>query len=68
MNNNDGKRDSKRLHPAALKVVKPGEFARYRKRMVEGGKLDGQFKTLKFTKEEQFAAEFDASQTLNLDT
>lgn len=62
-----GKRDSKRLHPAALKVIKPGEFARYRKRMVEGGKLDGQFKTLKLTKDERFAAEFEASRTLKLD-
>ena len=63
-----GKRDSKRLHPAAMKIVKPGEFARYRKRMVEGGKLDGQFKTLKLTKDEQFATEFDASRTIKLDT
>lgn len=63
-----GKRDSKRLHPAALKIVKPGEFARYRKRMVESGKLDGQFKILKLTKDEQFAAEFDANRTIKLDT
>ena len=62
-----GKRDSKRLLPAALKIVKPGEFAAYRKRMVEGGKLDGQFKTLKLTKDSQFAAEFGSDRTLRLD-
>ena len=62
-----GKRDSRRLRPAALKIVKPGEFDRYRKRMVEGGKLDGQFKTLKLTKDSQFAAEFDADRTLKLE-
>lgn len=63
-----GKRKSERLLPAALKIIKPGEFARYRKRMVEGGKLDGQFKTLKLTKDVDFAAEFEASQTLKLDS
>jgi len=63
-----GKRDSKRLRPAALKVIKPGEFAAYRKRMVEGGKLDGQFKTLKLTKDKEFAAEFTADRVLRLDT
>ena len=62
-----GKRDSKRLLPAALKIVRPGEFAAYRKRMVEGGKLDGQFKTLKLTKDSQFAAEFGSDRTLRLD-
>ncbi len=62
-----GKRTSKRLHPAALRIIKAGEFNRYRKRMVEGGKLDGQFKTLKLTKDEQFAAEFEAEKTLRLD-
>jgi len=61
-----GKRASKRLLPAALKIVKPGEFAHYRKRMVEGGKLDGQFKTLKLTKDRKFAAEFDIDRTLRL--
>lgn len=62
-----GKRDSKRLLPAALKIIKPGEFGRYRKRMVEGGKLDGQFKTLKLTKDQFFASEFESDRTLTLD-
>ena len=61
-----GKRNSKRLLPAGLKIVKPGEFAAYRKRMVEGGKLDGQFKTLKLTKDSDFAAEFGYSGVLQL--
>jgi len=62
-----GKRDSKRLLPAAMKIVKPGEFGRYRKRMVEGGKLDGQFKTLKLTKDPKFAAEFAADKVIRLE-
>lgn len=62
-----GKRNSKRLLPAGLKIVKPGEFAAYRKRMVEGGKLDGQFKTLKLTKDSDFAAEFGYSGCLQLE-
>ena len=62
-----GKRNSKRLLPAGLKIIKPGEFAAYRKRMVEGGKLDGQFKTLKLTKDSSFAAEFGFSQSLQLE-
>jgi hypothetical protein len=62
-----GKRASKRLLPAAMKVIKAGEFAAYRKRMVEGGKLDGQFKTLKLTKDTQFAAEFGVDRTLRLE-
>ena len=61
------KRKSERLHPAALQVIETGEFGRYRKRMVEGGKLDGQFKTLRLTKDQEFAAEFKASKTLKLD-
>jgi hypothetical protein len=61
------KRASKRLLPAALKIIKPREFASYRKRMVEGGKLDGQFKTLKLTKDTQFAAEFGVDRTLRLE-
>jgi len=62
-----GKRASKRLLPAAMKIIKPGEFASYRKRMVEGGKLDGQFKTLKLTKDTQFAAEFGVDRALQLE-
>jgi hypothetical protein len=62
-----GKRASKRLLPAAMEIIKPGEFASYRKRMVEGGKLDGQFKTLKLTRDTQFAAEFETERTLRLE-
>lgn len=62
-----GKRLSDRLLPASLKVIKTGEFSRYRKRMVEGGKLDGQFKILKLTKDLTFAAEFTVNQTVQLE-
>jgi hypothetical protein len=63
-----GKRNSKRLWPAAMKIIKAGEFGRYRKRMVEGGKLDGQFKTLKLTKDASFASEFEAEKTIRLES
>ena len=45
-----------------------GEFNRYRKRVVEGGKLDGQFKTLKLTKDQAFASEFAGNRTFTLET
>ena len=52
------KRKSNRIDPLVLRVVKSGEFAQYRKRKVEGGKADGQFKILKLTKDEDFEKEF----------
>ena len=52
------KRKSKRLEPLALRVLPHGEFGRYRRKAVEGGKNDGQFKILKLTKDEKFAKSF----------
>ncbi len=54
------KRDSKRLDPPVLRVIKSGEFDRYRKRAVEKGKSDGQFKILRLTTDVSFAKEFEA--------
>jgi hypothetical protein len=43
------KRASGRIHPPALRVIKPGEFARYRRDMIQEGKRDAQFKTVRLT-------------------
>ncbi len=52
------KRKSFRLEAACLRIVKQGEFERYRKRMVEQGKSDGTFKILRLTTDTQMAKEF----------
>jgi hypothetical protein len=44
-----------------IRIVRPGEFDRYRRRMVESGqRADGQFKVLRLTSDVSFAAEFIA--------
>lgn len=53
------KRDSQRLGSPVLRIIKRGEFDRYRRRAVQGGKSDGQFKTLRLTTDASFAAEFE---------
>jgi hypothetical protein len=48
-----------------IRVVRPGEFDRYRRRMVEEGhRTDGQFKVLRLTSDTSFAAEFEAERDL----
>jgi hypothetical protein len=55
------KRKSLRYGPPVIRVVRPGEFDRYRRRMVESGqRADGQFKVLRLTSDTSFAAEFTA--------
>ena len=54
------KRDSMRLDSPVLRIIKSGEFDRYRKRAVEKGKSDGQFKILRLTADAGFAKEFEA--------
>ena len=55
------KRKSLRYGPPIIRVVRPGEFDRYRRRMVETGqRADGQFKILRLTSDTSFAAEFTA--------
>jgi GH3 auxin-responsive promoter len=59
------KRKSLRYGPPIIRVVRPGEFDRYRRRMVETGqRADGQFKVLRLTSDTGFAAEFTAEQDL----
>jgi len=55
------KRKSLRYGPPIIRVVRPGEFDKYRRRMVETGqRADGQFKVLRLTSDTSFAAEFVA--------
>src|SRR5215208_1976809 len=55
------KRKSLRYGAPVIRVVRPGEFDRYRRRMVETGqRADGQFKVLRLTSDTSFAAEFTA--------
>jgi hypothetical protein len=55
------KRKSLRYGAPVIRVVRSGEFDRYRRRMVETGqRADGQFKVLRLTSDTSFAAEFAA--------
>jgi hypothetical protein len=59
------KRRSLRYGPPVIRVVRSGEFDRYRRRMVESGqRADGQFKVLRLTSDTTFAAEFTAERDL----
>jgi hypothetical protein len=61
------KRDSMRLDPPVLRIIKSGEFDRYRKRAVEKGKSDGQFKILRLTTDDSFGREFEAEREVTTD-
>jgi hypothetical protein len=56
-----------RLDPPVLRIIKSGEFDRYRKRAVENGKSDGQFKILRLTADDSFAREFEAEREITTD-
>ena len=59
------KRTSLRYGAPVIRVVRPGEFDNYRRRMVETGqRADGQFKVLRLTSDASFAAEFAAERDL----
>jgi hypothetical protein len=59
------KRRSLRYGAPVVRVVRSGEFDRYRRRMVETGqRADGQFKVLRLTSDTSFAAEFAAERDL----
>jgi hypothetical protein len=58
------KRRSLRYGAPVLRIVRSGEFDRYRHRMVAAGRADGQFKTLRLTTDPAFAAEFHAEQDI----
>ena len=53
------KRESKRLEGAGLRLIRRGEFDRYRTRQVAKGRVDAQFKILRLTADPGFAAEFE---------
>lgn len=53
------KRNSMRLGAAEIRVIKRGEFTKYRKRKVEDGKSDGTFKILRLSLDTAFGAEFE---------
>lgn len=53
-----GKRKSLRLGPPVLRVIRRGEFQKYRQRMVRGGRPDAQFKILQVTDDQEFAKQF----------
>jgi hypothetical protein len=54
------KRKSARYGAPVIRVVRSGEFDKYRRRVVEGGRADGQFKVLRLTSDSSFAKEFEA--------
>jgi GH3 auxin-responsive promoter len=55
------KRKSLRYGAPIIRIVRSGEYDRYRRRMVETGqRADGQFKILRLTSDTSFAAEFAA--------
>jgi hypothetical protein len=52
------KRKSQRLAPPLLRIARRGEFDKFRKRKVNNGSPDGQFKILRLTDDANFAKEF----------
>jgi hypothetical protein len=59
------KRKSLRYGAPIIRIVRSGEYDRYRRRMVETGqRADGQFKILRLTSDTSFAAEFAAERDL----
>jgi GH3 auxin-responsive promoter len=59
------KRKSLRYGAPIIRIVRSGEYDRYRRHMVETGqRADGQFKILRLTSDTSFAAEFDADRDL----
>ena len=59
------KRVSGRILPCVLAAIPGGEFNKYRKRMVDKGRLDGQFKILRLTKDTSFGDEFKIDFTVS---
>jgi hypothetical protein len=58
------KRKSLRYGTPVIRVVRPGQFDAYRRRKVEGGRADGQFKILRLTSDTSFATEFEAERDI----
>jgi len=62
------KRASHRIETPILRIIRNGEFDLYRRRMVEKGRLDGQFKILRLTTDTSFAKEFEVERDVVLKT
>ncbi len=60
------KRTSLRIDAPVLRTIRPGAFNDYRRREVEKGRKDGQFKTLRLTTDSAFADEFDVESEITL--
>jgi hypothetical protein len=60
-------RDAQLLNPPILKVVKKGEFERYRARRVMEGANDSQFKVPELTSDENFQDNFVIEEEVSLD-
>ncbi|MBI4971372.1 MAG: GH3 auxin-responsive promoter family protein, partial [Candidatus Omnitrophica bacterium] len=59
------KRRSKRILPPLVKIIQPGEYDQYRKRMIEIRNSDGQFKILKLTSDESFQKNFQTQMEIS---
>ncbi len=60
------KRKSLRIEPPVLRTIRAGEFSDYRRREVEKGRKDGQFKTLRLTADAAFGNEFEFDREIAL--
>jgi GH3 auxin-responsive promoter len=60
------KRDSGRYGPPILRLVPIGELDRYRHRMVDAGRADGQFKIRRLTTDATFTAQFAVAREIKL--
>ena len=61
------KRDSLRILPPVLRIVKKGEFERYRRDKVSQGQPDGQFKVIRLTQDGSFMREFAYDREISLE-
>jgi hypothetical protein len=62
----EAKRASGRYNPPVLRLVRQGELDHYRRRMVEAGRADGQFKLLRLTTDISFAGQFAIAREIQL--
>jgi hypothetical protein len=58
------KRGSGRYSPPILRLVPTGELDRYRHRMVDAGRADGQFKILRLTTDTTFSTQFTVTREI----
>ncbi len=61
------KRDSLRISPPVLRVIKKGEFEDYRRRKVAEGRPDSQFKIIRLSQDPSFMNEFLYEREISLE-